>query len=362
MAFRHFFEDLGHYAAQTPALLNLDADGFSDSHRFAHISQVSQIGFRTVFFDRLGHGQLHERLAEVEHFITVLHLSITQHVLGQGAEQRLGQFDQIFVIRVSHIEFHHGELWVMTRRNAFVTEVTVDFEHALEATYHQTLQVQLWGNTQVHIDVQRIVVSHEWTSRSTTRDHLHHRGFDFHEAAFHHEVTHRRHDLRTHLEGLARFVVGNQIQVTLTIAGFLIGQAVELVRQRAQCLGQQAQFGAVDRQFTRLGFEQLAACAKDVTQVPLLEFFVVNAFRQIVAGDVQLDAATNVLQRDKGCLAHDTAGHHTAGNGDFYTQCFQLFVVFIAVRSVQLVGRGVATEIIRERNAVLAQRSQFFTA
>ena len=122
-------------------------------------------------------------------------------------------------------------------------------------------------------------------------DHLHHRGFDFHEAAFHHEVADSRHHLRTHLEGVARFFVGDQVQVTLAVTGFLIRQAVEFVRQRAQRFGQQTQLGAVDRQFAGLGFEQLAACAEDIAQVPLLELVVVYAFSQIVARDVQLNAA-----------------------------------------------------------------------
>ncbi|MNS81748.1 hypothetical protein D3C72_1154690 [compost metagenome] len=74
---------------------------------------------------------------------------------------------------------------------------------------------------------------------------------------------------------------------------------MELVRQRAQGLGQQTQFGAVDGQLAGLGLEQLAACANDIAQVPLLELFVVNAFRQIVARNVQLDTTANVLQRDK---------------------------------------------------------------
>ena len=54
--------------------------------------------------------------------------------------------------------------------------------------------------------------------------------------------------------------------VTLTIARFLILQTVELVRQRAQGFCQQTQLGAVDRQFTGLGFEQFTFSARDVAQ------------------------------------------------------------------------------------------------
>ncbi|SAJ27431.1 Uncharacterised protein [Enterobacter cloacae] len=70
---------------------------------------------------------------------------------------------------------------------------------------------------------------------------------------------------------------------------------MELVRQRAQGFGQQTQFGAVDRQFTGLGFEQFTFSAQDIAEVPLFELLVVDAFRQVVTRDVQLNAAANVL-------------------------------------------------------------------
>jgi hypothetical protein len=110
----------------------------------------------------------------------------------------------------------------------------------------------------------------ERTGRRAAGDHLHHRGFDFHKAAAHHELAHRREDLRTDFKRAAGFVVGDQIQIALTIADFLILQAVEFVRQRAQGFGQQTQLGAVDREFAGLGFKQLTAGGDNVAKVPFL--------------------------------------------------------------------------------------------
>ncbi|VGO80962.1 hypothetical protein SB00175_00470 [Klebsiella oxytoca] len=117
----------------------------------------------------------------------------------------------------------------------------------------------------------------------------------------------------------------------------------------------------MDGEFTGLGFEQLTARRDDVPEVPFFELLVVDAFRQIVAGDVQLNAAANVLQRNEGGFTHDTAGHHAASNGDFNVQRFQLFVFFGIEFSVQLVRGVVTTEIIRERDTLLTQRSQLLT-
>ena len=273
----------------------MNADAFRNGFRRVEVIEIGHVSFWAIFLDSFAHGQFFERLAEIESLVAVRHFGVAQNILRQRAEQRFGQFDQIFVVRVRHIEFHHGELWVVANGDTFVTEVTVNFEHAFEATNHQTLQVQFRRDTQVHVHIQRIMMGDERTGRRAARDHLHHWGFHFHKVAANHELTNTRQDLGTHFEGVTGSIVGDQIQITLTIARFLILQAVEFVRQRAQCFGQQAQLGAMDRQFTGFGFEQFTLRAQDVAEVPFLELLVVNAFRQIVTRHVQLNTAANVL-------------------------------------------------------------------
>ena len=361
MCFCHFFEDLGNDTAQTPALLNVDADRFSNRFRRVEVVQICHVGFRAIFLDRFTHGQFFERFTEVQRYVAVGHFRLTENILCQSTEQRFGQLDQIFVICVSHIEFHHGELWVMTYGNTFVTEVTVDFEYTLEATNHQTLEVQFRRDTQVHVEIQRVMVGDKRTRSGTARDHLHHRRFNFHKAAVHHELANTREDLRAHFKGVAGFIVRDEIQITLTIARFLILQAVEFIRQRTQCFGQQTQLGAVDRQFAGFGFEQFTFRAEDVAEVPFFELLIVNAFRQIVTGNVQLNAATHILQGNERRFTHNTAGHHAASNGDFDVQRFQFFVLFTVEFCVQLVRGMIATEIVREGNPLLAQVRQLLT-
>lgn len=80
----------------------------------------------------------------------------------------------------------------MTNGDPFVTEVTVDLEDAFEAANHQTLEVQFRRDTQVHVQIQRVMMGDERTRGSAARDHLHHRGFYFHKAAANHELTDAR--------------------------------------------------------------------------------------------------------------------------------------------------------------------------
>ena len=74
---------------------------------------------------------------------------------------------------------------------------------------------------------------------------------------------------------------------------------MEFIRQRAQRFRQQTQLGAMDGQLTGLGLEQLTFRAEDIAQIPFFELLVVNAFRQIVTSNVQLNTAANILQRNE---------------------------------------------------------------
>ena len=103
MRFRHFVKDFGNYASQPPAFLYLNTDRFRQRFRRVEVIQIRHVGFRTVFLDRFPHGQFFKRLAEIKHLVAIRHFGFAQHRLRQGAEQRLGQFDQVFVVRIRHI-------------------------------------------------------------------------------------------------------------------------------------------------------------------------------------------------------------------------------------------------------------------
>ena len=72
-------------------------------------------------------------------------------------------------------------------------------------------------------------------------------------------------------ESLARVVIGDQVEVALAVFLFLVGQAVEFFRQRAQRLGQQADRLGLHGQLALVGLEQRAGDADEVAQVPVLE-------------------------------------------------------------------------------------------
>ena len=217
---------------------HLGAGLLGDGAGGVDVLQVGSADLRVELEDRVEHGQTCKGLAEVEQLVAVRHVGAAQDQLRQLAEQFFGQIHVVFVVSVGLVELEHGELGVVPGRNAFVTEVAVDLEDALEATDHQALEVQLRGDAQEHRQVQRVVVGLERLGRGATGDGLQHRRFHFEEVALVEEFADVADHLRTHTEGVAGFLVDDQVDVALAITLLGVGQAVVLVRQRTQRLGQ----------------------------------------------------------------------------------------------------------------------------
>ena len=206
------------------------------------------------------------------------------------------------------------------------------------------------------------MVRDKWTRRRTTRNHLHHRGFYFHEAFAVQEITDTVDHLITDHERSAGIFVGDQIQVTLTAARLLIGQTFMLFWQRTQSLGQQTDAGGVHRQLTSVSAEHVTFNTNDVTQVPFFELFVVKTFWQIITGYVDLNFAAHILQGSECRFTHDTTGHDTTSDLDVMFFCFQFFLRFLTECFMQITSDLFTTEIVRERITLGAQLGQFGTA
>ncbi len=294
----------------------------------------------------------------MEHLVAVGHVGAAEHGLRQLAEQRLGQVHVVFVVGVGLVELEHGELGVVPGRDAFITEVAVDLEDLLEAADHQALEVQLRRDAQEHGHVQCVVVRLERLGRGATGNGLQHRGFHFEETALVEEAADVRDHLRTHAEGLAHILVDDQVDVALAVALLGVGQAVELVRQRTQRLGQQASVLHVDVQITLAGARQRALGRDDVAHVPVLDRFE-RLFRQGLAIDVELDPPAAVLDDDE----RTAVEHDAAGDADLDLLAFERLLAGLGVLLLQITRQGIAAEIVGEDDRLLlAQRGELFLA
>ena len=223
------------------------------------------------------------------------------------AEHVLGQRHQVVVVGVAQVELQHRELGVVLGRNPLVPEVTVDLEHTFDAPHRQPLQIQLGRDPHVQPHVERVVVGHERPRQRAAGDRLHHRRLDLEEPAVGQEVAHRRDDAAAHLEHAARVGVDDQIEVALAIADFDVLQAVPLLRQRQQALGEELQLRRPDGELAGFRAEQPSLHADPVAEIEQLEQLEV-ALRERVLAEVDLDARLSVREHEEVRLAEAADG------------------------------------------------------
>src|SRR6185312_13541252 len=113
----------------------------------------------------------------------------------------------------------------------------------------KALQVKLWRDAQIKIEIERVVMGDEGLGRRAARNRLEHRRFDFEETARGQEAADRGDDAAAVAQRRAAILAHYQIEIALAIARLEIGEAVIFLRQRQQRLGQQRDLGGIDRQF-----------------------------------------------------------------------------------------------------------------
>lgn len=112
---------------------------------------------------------------------------------------------------------------VVGKVHAFVTELTSDLVHTVQATNSEHLEIQLRSNTQEHVHVQVVVVSDKRLGSSTASNSVKHGGLDSDEVPVIKPSADEGVDLGTSDKNVAGLVVHHQVQVTLaeTLLGVL---------------------------------------------------------------------------------------------------------------------------------------------
>jgi len=180
-------------------------------------------------------------------------------------------------------------------------------------------------------------------------DGLHHRRLDFKKIVANHEFADQADDAAALEKDLAHAGVDDHIEIALAVAGLHVGEAVPLLRQDLQRLGQQAQGIGAQGKLAGLGAEGDAGDANDIAEVELAKESE-GLFADIVPSDIDLQATLAVLNLDKSGLAEIAPGHDPAGDDIALIATFQgggiiPFVgaghLFRGVRHGKIVGVGV---------------------
>ena len=84
----------------------------------------------------------------------------------------------VLVVAVGLVQLQHREFGVVPRADALVAEDPADLVDLLDAADQQPLQVQLQGDAQEQVDVERVVVRDERPGRGPAGDGVQRRRLD----------------------------------------------------------------------------------------------------------------------------------------------------------------------------------------
>ena len=281
------------------------------------------------------------------------YLSGTQHLSGQLAQHILSQVHQVIKICVGLVELEHGELGIMASGQTLVAEVAVDLIDPLEAANDQSLEVQLRGNTHIHIYIQRIVVGDKGTRHSAAGNHLQHGSFHFKKIRTVEVAANKVDNRGSGSKGIAHFRVNNQVNIALAIAHLLVGEAMEFIWQRTQGFGQQLVVIHLHIEVALARLVQLTGNTDDITQINGL------GKRPRLFGDIELDSGRAVLNHHKGTAVAD----YPASDTDNLAQLLQSLFGLLTIALLQLRSTVLGAEVIGESGTfLLAKFAELGTA
>ena len=264
-----------------------------------------------ILLHRVHHGDALEGLSEIHLHAVVHDLRGSQDLLGHRAVEVLRQIHHAVVIRIRLVELHQGKLRIVAGIQSLVAEHAADLIDALQAAHDQALQVQLQGNAQLEILIQRVEMRLEGTGSRAARVRHQHRRLHLQEALAVQVAADAAQNPGALDKGVLYLGVHDQIRVALTVTDVRVRQAVELLRKNLKALGKERDLCGVDRDLAGLRAEHLAAHADDISDVIFLEILI-GLLAQDVPGHVALDISLEILHVAEGSLSHDALGHHTA--------------------------------------------------
>ena len=197
----------------------------------------------------------------------------------------------------------------MLEGHAFVAEVLAELVDPLEAAHDEPLEVELGGDAEVEVAIERVVVRDERARRRAAVERLQHGRFDLEKARVVEASANACHHAGARDEALARRRVRHQIEVALAVSDLDVLQAMVAIRKRQAAGRELDPLGHLDAQ---LASTRAAGDAGDADQIAnrhgahLLE----DVLTEPLEVGEELHPAGHVLEVDEGHAALTTAGEH----------------------------------------------------
>ena len=229
------------------------------------------------------------RRREVDALATVLDDGRAQHLHGQGVDEVLHHGHDVVVIGECLVALQHGEFRVVHQVDALVPEDLAHLEDPFQAADDEALEVQLVGDSQVQLPVEGPVVGLEGVGDGPCGDWHQRGGLHLDEAPAFHEAAHAADYAASEDRDLPGLLVRYEVQVALPVPALEVGEAVELLRQGADCLAEDAEVRHLDGDFAGPGPEDRPRRAEPVPDVEVLKQLV--QLGEFVAAEEELDTA-----------------------------------------------------------------------
>ena len=99
--------------------------------------------------------------------------------IGGFQHQLLGNLRHHVVVGVRGVELQHGEFRIVRGVDSLISEIAPDLIHLLDPADHETFEIELEGDPQIKVHVERVRVRAEGPGRRSTVQRLQHRRLDF---------------------------------------------------------------------------------------------------------------------------------------------------------------------------------------
>ena len=269
--------------------------------------------------------------SQIESLALELQLHRAVELLTERGHQIFRQLHHVIIICVRFVKFDICKLRIVTRIHPLISEHSSQFIDTIQPAYDESLQIKFVGNTQLHIQIQRVVVCFKGSGVGAAGDHGENRSFHFKIAPVIQELSDAFNDHSSLAEYLPYVFIHDEVHISLTISHVRIGQTVEFFREDLYGFREKHDFRRSDGDLPRLRPEYRTFNSHDIADIIGLKNLIFFR-RNIVSGHEALNSALPVLNVDKRYFAHDAFRHNTAG--DRHVFFFQLFKVVSDIGAV----------------------------
>ena len=313
-----------------------------------------------IFLDQVNHMRALERLVKVDFRSLIRHDAVVGNDLCGSFEDAFGFIHDVLEVKISSICFEHGKFRVVMRIDAFITENASDFINAFHSADDQAFQMQFKSDAQIKLNIERIVVSDERTSRSTAGLRMQDGRFNFKEAVFVKIATNCRHDATAINETIVAFAIRNQIKIALTINLFNVLQTMIFVRKRTQRLRKESKLCCLYGQFAHVSLDDLTCNSQEIAEIRALKDMV-HVFSDFIFADIKLHSAGFILKICKTDFSFAAFGNHAPCNRYDNVFVVQFFLVHVAILLMKFLVHGITFKTMAEWiNACVAQFLHLF--